>query len=383
MNHPHLKLISQVENRTTPISFSEMLEDHCAILEGYLDTHVTRNHSSTTLKGEQTFLTSWFEGILVADENHPSKERQLLVWEAMRPVIGRERIKEFSKGLVLTGLSPRTVNSYLGSLRRLFDYILEFPYIPGQAVQFIVPKYGSKEQPVSKYDYPVHAIDQEDEGFVLVGKQLYEFYNFVRTTYIEAKQKKLTVSRDYAMIILAGESGLRADEICQLDALGLHRDLFYEFNLIQTRYGKGVNGSGKRVRKTIFTERAQDVIRIYEDQIRPNFRNAKTNVALFLTERGDRMNYQCMWAFLESIVESARKEGFQLPPKMSWHSLRKSFATNYMEQCPGKVWELMKLMGHQNLSTLHRYVIPGKETFEQAQNNLVIEMMPDREISGE
>jgi integrase len=220
MNRPHLWLISQVENRTTQISFSEMLDDHQAILESYLDTHITRNHSSCTIKGEQAFLTGWFEGILVEDENHPLKERQLFVWEAMKPVIGRERIKEFSKSLILTGLSPRTVQKYLGALRRLFEYIMEFPYIPGLEVQFIVPKYGPIEQPVSKYDYPVHAIDQEDEGFVLTGDHLYEFYNFVRTTYIEGMQKKLPASRNYAMIVLAGESGLRADEICMLDALG-------------------------------------------------------------------------------------------------------------------------------------------------------------------
>jgi hypothetical protein len=159
MNRTHLKLISQVENRPTHISFSEMLDDHRAILEGYLDTHITRNHSSRTFEGEQALLTGWFEGILVADVNHPLRERQLFVWEAMKPVIGRERIKEFSKGLVLTGLSHLTVIKYLGALRRLFDYILEFPYIPGQEVQFIVPKYGPIEQPVSKYEYPVHSID--------------------------------------------------------------------------------------------------------------------------------------------------------------------------------------------------------------------------------
>lgn len=95
------------------------------------------------------------------------------------------------------------------------------------------------------------------------------------------------------------------------------------------------------------------------------------------------MDYSCMWDFLDNIVEIARKEGFQLPPKMSWHSLRKSFTTNFMEQYPGRVWELVKLMGHQNLSTLNRCVIPGKETFEQAQNNMVIEMMPNIEVSGE
>jgi hypothetical protein len=193
MNRPHLKLVSRMDTITAPISFSEMLDDHHAILEGYLDTHVTCNHSDRTIESERAFLTGWFEGILVPD---PDGERQLLVWEAMEPVKGRERIKEFSKGLIIAELSPRSVNGYLGMLRRLFEYILEFPYIPGKEVQLIVSKYGPIDQPVSKYDYPVHSIDQDEEGFVLTGNRLYEFYNFVRTTYIEGKQKKLTASRN-------------------------------------------------------------------------------------------------------------------------------------------------------------------------------------------
>jgi len=380
MNRSYLKLVSRMDTLTAPISFSEMLDDHHAILEGYLDTHVTRNHSDRTIESERAFLTGWFEGILVPD---PDGERQLLVWEAMEPVKGRDRIKEFSKSLIIAELSQRSVNGYLGMLRRLFEYILEFPYIPGKEVQLIVSKYGPIDQPVSKYDYPVHSYDQDEEGFVLTGKRLYEFYNFVRTTYIDGKQKKLTASRNYTMIVLAGESGLRADEICHLDALGEHRDLFYKRNLIQTRYGKGFNGSGKRVRKTMFTERAQDVMRIYEDQIRPYFRNAYTNVALFLSERGNRIDYSGMWKPLDEIVEKARKEGLEMPPKMSWHSLRKSFATNFMEQHPGKVWVLMKMMGHQNLSTIHRYIIPGQEAYEQALNTMVKDMIPSSAVSGE
>ena len=380
MNRSHLKLVSRMDTVTAPISFSEMLDDHHAILEGYLDTHITRNHSDRTIEWERAFLTGWFEGIMVSD---PDGERQLLVWEAMEPVKGRDRIKEFSKGLIIAGLSPRSVNGYLGMLRRLFEYILEFPYIPGKEVQPIVSKYGPIDQPVSKYDYPVHSIEQDEEGFVLTGDRLYEFYNFVRTKYIGGKQKKLTASRNYTMIVLAGESGLRADEICHLDALGEHRDLFYERNLIQTRYGKGFNGSGKRVRKTEFTQRAQEVMHIYEDQIRPCFRNALTNVALFLTERGTRVDYSDLWKPLDEIVKKARKEGLEMPPKMSWHSLRKSFATNYMEQHPEKVWVLMKLMGHRNLSTLDRYIIPGPEAYEQAINTMVRDMIPNSAVSGE
>ncbi len=371
MARPQLALVQNVETIRIPISFSEMLADHHAILQGYLDTHTTRNHSDRTLDDTRRFLTGWFDGFLVQDSTHPEGQRQLLIWEAMEPVTGRQRIVGFSKGLVETGLKPRTVQGYLGFLRRLFQYILEYPYIPGPEVQSIVAKYGRIEQPVLEYDYPIHVLDQEDEGFVLTGEQLLQFYNFVRQDYIHHNQKKLPASRDYTMIVLAAESGLRADEIRHLDALSPHRDLFYEQNSIQTRHGKAAKGSGKRIRKTIFTPFAQDTMRVYEERIRQKFPQAKTNPALFLTESGDRMSYNVMWHHLHIIGEEARKAGLELPPKLGWHSLRKSFATNFMEQHPDRPWVLMDLMGHLNPSTLHRYVKHSRAYYEQAINDLV------------
>ena len=377
MTRPQLALVKTVEAISTPVSFPQMLADHQAILQGYMDTHTTRNHSDRTIESERRFLIGWFESFVMQDDGHPDGQRQLLVWEAMEPVQGRQRIVAFSKGLVDTGLKPRTVQSYLGSLRRLFQYVLEYPYIPGSEGQSIVSRYGRIEQPVLEYDYPVHTLDQEEEGFVLVGEQLFAFYDFVRLEYIGHNQKKIPASRDYTMIVVAAESGLRADEIRHLDALGPHRDLFYERNCIQTRHGKGTRGSGKRVRKTIFTPFAQDTVRIYEERIRPHFPNAKTNPALFLTESGERITYKAMWHNLHVIVEQARKAGLDLPPKLSWHSLRKSFATAFMELHPDRPWVLMDLMGHLNPSTLHRYVLHSRAYYDQAIEDMVGTMVAE------
>lgn len=377
MSRPQLAVVHRVEASASPVPVSEMLADHYALLQSYLDTHITRNHSDRTLNSERGFLTGWFEGFLVPDSSHPEGQRQLLLWEAMAPVVGRQRVVAFSKGLVEAGLRPRTVISYLGYLRRLCQYVLDYPYIPGGAVQSIVAKYGRIEQPVLEYDYPVHVLDQEEEGFVLTGERLVQFYDFIRLEYIGNNQKKLPVSRDYTMIVVAGESGLRASEILNLDGLGPHRDLFYEQNRIQTRHGKGTKGSGKRVRKTIFTPFAQDTMRVYEEQIRPHFPNAKSNVALFLTESGVRINYKDMWRNLHVIVQDAQKAGLDMPPKLSWHSLRKSFATNFMERYPGRPWVLMDMMGHTSPSTLHRYVKHSRAYYDQALDKIAGELVPD------
>jgi len=229
---------------------------------------------------------------------------------------------------------------------------------------------------VLEYDYPVHVLDHEEEGIVLTGQRLLDFYDFARLVHIGRNQKKIPASRDYTMIVLAGESGLRADEIRHLDALGPHRDLFYEQGRIQTRHGKGCKGSGKRVRKTIFTPFAQATARIYEGHIRSAFPNATVSPALFLTESGDRISYKAMWRSLHIIATEAREAGIDVPPKLSWHSLRKSFATNFMERHPERPWVLMDLLGHMNPSTLHRYVKHSRSYYERAIDDIVRDLVP-------
>ncbi len=371
MSRHQLAIVHTTEPSISRVPFSERLADHQAILEGYLDTHITRNFSAGTIEAQRRILTGWFEDFIVSDDDHPRGERQLLVWEAMTPALGRERIQAFSKGLVSAGLKPRTVQGYLGSLRRLFDYVLQYPYIPGNTAQNVEWKYGRIEQPVLLYDYPVHAVDQEEEDFPLTGQRLRNFYDFIRLDYIANNQKKIPASRDYTMIVVAAESGLRADEILHLDVLGPHKDLFYEYGKIQTRYGKATHGSGKRVRKTLFTPLAQATTRAYVANIRPSFPNSTSHPALFLTESGDRMTYNAMWQNLSNIVRAARKAKIDLPPKLSWHSLRRSFATEFIENRPNRPWLLMELLGHITPGTLHRYVKHSKSYFDQQMNQII------------
>ena len=374
-----------VGSRSRPdVPHAEKQQDHDALIDGYLTTLITRNYSSSTRQQEKSYLYGWFQGQMVQDRSPPAQESPLLIWEAMQPAAGRQMIVAFSKGLVLAGLRPRTVTGYLGSLRRLFDYILSYPYIPssGGRARFdaqpesILAKYGPLEQPVLEYDYPAHVLDSEEEGFVLTGDALVEFYDFIRLDYIPNHQKKLSASRDYSMIVVAAESGLRADEIRNLDLKGLHRDVFYERNRIQTRCGKGTRGSGKRIRKTMFTPFAQATLKIFEEQIRPTYQNASSNPALFLSEKGQRMSYNTMWHSIHSIAVAARKAGLDLPPRLGWHSLRKSFATNFIETHPEKVWVLMDMLGHISPSVLHRYVKHSRAYYDRAIDSVIQDLIP-------
>ncbi len=377
MSRSILYLVQQSRPSPYPSPFAEKLADHEAILQDYEMTYVTRNFSSRTLRNEMHFLRNWFCDFAVKDESHLDGERQLLVWEAMEPVVGRRRIRRYSLDLVARGLKPHTRRGYLGALRRFFEYVLEDPYIQnGSAPQSIATKYGTIEQPVSKYEYPLHILDNEIEGFVLTGGELVDFYEYVRSVYLPRHKYSVTSMRGYAMIVLAGESGLRADEIRNLDAWGEHRDLYYERGMIQTRCGKGTKGSGKRVRKTVFTEVAREALRAYEDHVRPKFPKADINPALFLSTRGSRVSYNTMYTDLSGVVHAARADGIDLPPNFGWHSLRGSFATNYVERHGNNkrvLLELIDLMGHLSLGTLHRYL-----KHNRAYNEMVLEEFHNR-----
>lgn len=372
-----LTLIKNAPIFTPPISFQGRLEDHNAIINSYIDTLYARNFSLSTITTLKKFLFGWFANLYVIDETHPDGRRQLLVWEAMAPVVGRQHILAFSKGLICSGLKVRTVILYLGYLRRFFEYVLEFPYVPNKQAQYIAPKYGPIEQPITEYDYPAHVIDPEPEGFPLTLKELVEFYDFVRSVYIPRSQKEFSAARDYSMIVIAGESGLRADEIIHLDVAGPQRDLFYERGRIQTRFAKGTRGSGKRTRKTIFTPFAQATTLHYEEKIRPRFLNSDMRLALYLSERGERLSYSAMWRNLKRIVEEARREGLNLPPEFCWHDLRRTFATLFAEKYPERMWLLMDMLGHLNPGTLRRYVKHRREYYEKSLDLVLNDMIPD------
>lgn len=293
----------------------------------------------------------------------------------MEPVRGRQRIIEYNNGLCTLGLRPTTRRNYLGILRRLFEYVLEWPYIP-VSLESIHSKYGPLEQPVLKYDYPVHSVEQELEGCALTGDALLNFYYFIKAEFIPRQQKKLVASRDYVIAVLAGESGLRPDELRNLDAYGPKCDLYFEEGVIQTRFGKGTRGSGKRVRKTRFTDIAQATTRPYLERIRPHFLNAETDPALFLGETGNRISYSAMARNFKRIVEAAIEAGLDIPPDMSLYDLRRSFATNIVEEDPGRIWEAMALLGHSNPSTINRYLRLKKNHLLETRARVVQRLLP-------
>lgn len=343
-----LKIVKEHSSKLKMINESpDSIRDHNFLLDSYLQSHRIRNHAYTTVQAEKRFLEGWFA-------SHGSEWRPLYAWEAMRPIEGRKIIHIYGKVLIDSGLANATIRHYLGFLRNFFSYVLQHPYIHSNDGYIrIIDKYGVIEQPVSEFDMPQHSYGQEQQGLPFDPEHLYRFYQIVRDNYITNGAYRHTNARDYAMMVLAGESGLRANELIHLE---LSKDIFFDSKKIQTRFAKSANGSGKKARTTLFTPLARDTLKSYITHHRPYIKNSKYTDYLFITKNGQMMNYSSMHQSLLKAILIVNKKGMSVSGHMSWHWFRRLFATRFIEKFPGQISVLVSLMGHSSLSTVHRYI---------------------------
>lgn len=323
---------------------------HKQLLDGFFQSHEIRNHSPRTIEKNKRLLQIWFQ-------NNDAGGHPLYTWTAMRPIEGRKRIVEYGKHLLAAELSNQTIRTYLGTLRSYFQYVLEHPFVFDQQgkPQRLIALYGPIEQPVSEYDIPQHACDGSDKrrGVPLDPAMLYGFYSTIRKYYLPGSHLH-TRGRNYAMMVLAGESGLRADELRHLE---IKKDLFFESKKIQTRFAKGSRGSGKRARLTLFTPLARDTVRYYLKCHRPHLRFSKDHDYLFPSQKSEGpIAYSRMCESLAEMVKTANQNGVFVADHLSWHWMRRIFATRFIELFPNELPTLISLLGHSSFGTVHKYI---------------------------
>jgi site-specific recombinase XerD len=326
---------------------SGALSDHNQLIQSYLQSHRVRNHAPATIKKEGSFLENWFADMGQGD-------RPLWTWDAMNYTEGRMRIKEYGQILVENDFAPKTIRNYLSILDRYFSFVLEFPFVKvGNQVRRIDEYYGTTlAQPVSEYDRPIHSYDGEQKGIPLDPGKLFDFYSFLRRNYLRGSSYPAIGARNYAMVVCAGETGLRIDEILHLEMT----DLFFESRKIQTRHAKSSRGSGKKARITLFPPLARDSIRYYLKNHRSALCIKGSTELLFPSKSGKQLPYSSAQNALTEMIGLARLKQFPVHSHLTWHWFRRLFATRFIEEFPGKLSVLLELLGHSNMNTVHKYI---------------------------
>jgi integrase/recombinase XerC/integrase/recombinase XerD len=145
--------------------------------------------------------------------------------------------------------------------------------------------------------------------------------------------------RDGAMFELAYSSGLRAEELVNLD------DTSVDFDGEQVR----VEGKGGRTRFVPAGEPALRAIGRYLERGRPTLATAGADPALFLSKSGRRLSTSDVRRRLRVWARHAAAQGAVHP-----HALRHSFATHLLEG-GADLRTIQELLGHSSISTTQVY----------------------------
>jgi len=350
------------------IPWEEQLQDHDLKIEEYLQNLLFRGCMyETTVKTAKVILKRLFNGLQIEDPNHPRGCRQILVWELLNPERGSSRLGLLTSFLLHEKLAHGTRREYIRELRAFCDYVLAKPNIPGSSELTIIDKYGPIALTFTKYDLPVHAHDRPTKPrYALSAALLYEFFEFLRTEYLPSHSLPHLGAQDYTAIVLQAEIGARTSEL-----LGIRScDIDWQKGRVRL-FGKAKPYSGKRVRTVPLTPFAMEVVRVFEDIFKPMFLQSAATGYLFHDKDGDPLTVQQHGRNFRKIVELARNAGLPLPEDLRPHDLRRTFATNELEENPWAYRQVLRKLGHTYPSSAAPYLIATDADVEDEQNDLI------------
>jgi integrase/recombinase XerC len=197
----------------------------------------------------------------------------------------------------------------------------------------------------------------------------------------ESKRQTDWTERDLAIILTALLAGLRADELRQAD-VGDIRTTDYGAAVIH------VKGKGGKERSVPIEAELLSVIEAYLDSRAARFpgmtkKNADAPLsrwparcALFVGRDGERITRGTLQSRIKRAFRLAGPNAQPVPGALL-HGLRHTYATE-LASSDVSVYTLMKLLGHESMTTSQRYVVAaGNETRSAAARNPLYALISD------
>jgi integrase/recombinase XerC/integrase/recombinase XerD len=232
-------------------------------------------------------------------------------------VLPRE-LRRYAAGLTADGQAPSTVARKLASLRALFRTLVEHGELQQSPADLLsAPRKAQRLPRVLKATEVAALLDRipADSALSL---------------------------RDRALFELAYASGLRAEELVDLDVASV------EFDSERVR----VEGKGAKTRIVPAGEPALRALHRYLDSGRPALQTVEQTDALFLSKSGRRLSTSDVRRRLR--VWARRAAGVSAAAGASPHTLRHSFATHLLEH-GADLRAIQELLGHASISTTQVY----------------------------
>jgi integrase/recombinase XerD len=158
-----------------------------------------------------------------------------------------------------------------------------------------------------------------------------------------ARKKTPEGFRDKAMMELLYATGMRVSELVALDMSSI--------TLLPGGSVVRCVGKGDRERAIPLHDQVCETLQHYTEEVRPKLIRDKTEPALFVNRRGERLTRQGFWLILKNY---AREAG--LSKEITPHTFRHSFAT-HMLTGGAPLRNVQELLGHSNISTTQIYTL--------------------------
>jgi integrase/recombinase XerD len=156
-------------------------------------------------------------------------------------------------------------------------------------------------------------------------------------------------ARDVAMLEVLYSTGLRVSELVGLRLA----ELDLEVGCLRCV------GKGNKERLVPLGRRALEALRRYLSMPRLQLLHGRSSPLVFVNHRGTKMSRVGFWKVLKSY---GRRAG--LPPRLSPHKLRHSFATHLLER-GADLRSVQAMLGHADISTTQIYTHVTQERLRQ------------------
>lgn len=224
-------------------------------------------------------------------------------------------LRSYAASLSSSGCAPTTVARKLAALRALFRTLREHGHVEQNVAELVpAPKRGSYLPRVLRAQELADLLDR-----------------IPASTALEL--------RDRALLELAYSSGLRAEELVNLDEESI------AFDAEEVR----VEGKGGKTRIVPIGEPALRAITRYLERGRPALVADHDEAALFLSKSGRRLQTSDIRRRLRVWARAAAVQGGISP-----HALRHSFATHLLDG-GADLRAIQELLGHSSISTTQVY----------------------------
>ena len=272
-----------------------MLDRHIDPFLSHLE--VVRHLSPHTISSYRRDLDSFFT--FLKEKNNTWKEVQD---HQVRGFVAQERRR---------GLSARSIQRALSSIRSFFNYLLDEEVVEtNPAANISSPKFAQLLPKALDTDLVKRLLDFKPQGDIEI--------------------------RDKAMVELLYSSGLRLSELCSLNMDSIS---------VRERSCRVV-GKGNKTRDLPVGEKAIQSLRDWL-LVRKNI-SSDSNKALFLNKNGKRISTRSVQLRLERL---SKKRGL---PVVNPHMLRHSFASHILESS-GDLRAVQEMLGHSDIGTTQIY----------------------------